>query len=329
MKILEGKMEKDKVSVIVAVYKAEVFLDRCVDSIINQTYKNLEIILVDDGSPDNCPKMCDNYAQTDNRIKVIHKTNGGVSSAWNAGLDNATGEYITFVDSDDWVDGDYVKELYDTLKKHDGDISICCFYTNKDQDIYFDNKNFPRYNYFYPAKDCLSAFLGEKPWSHTVWGKLYKRAIFNNLRYPENIMCAEDMYLICDICKEVNNGIATSDKILYYYTIHGASVSATANEFRFDSIRSARHILTIIESNCKQYKYACKLLFDLYRREIRLFKRNARNDLVVKMNVWLKEDYKKYSKYLKGKEKIRNHIFRYNSPLYELTHKILRKFKRK
>ena len=92
------------ISVIVPIYNVEKYLDKCVDSIINQTYKNLEIILVDDGSPDNCPKMCDDYAKKDSRIKVVHKENGGLSDARNAGMKVATGEYVSFIDSDDWID---------------------------------------------------------------------------------------------------------------------------------------------------------------------------------------------------------------------------------
>ena len=102
---------KGKISVIVPVYKAESYLDRCVESIVNQTYKNLEIILVDDGSPDNSPKMCDDWAKKDERIKVIHKKNGGVSSARNAGINEATGEFVQFVDSDDYIDLSFCEQL--------------------------------------------------------------------------------------------------------------------------------------------------------------------------------------------------------------------------
>lgn len=99
------------ISVIVPIYNVEKYLARCVDSIVNQTYKNLEIILVDDGSPDRCPQMCDDYAEKDSRIKVVHKKNGGLSDARNAGMAVATGEYISFIDSDDWID----LETYDLV----------------------------------------------------------------------------------------------------------------------------------------------------------------------------------------------------------------------
>lgn len=106
-------MNEPLVSVIVPVYKVGKYLDKCVESIVEQTYKNLEIILVDDGSPDNCPAMCDKWAERDSRIKVIHKQNGGVSSARNVGIDAAQGEFIGFVDSDDWLEPD----MYDCLVK--------------------------------------------------------------------------------------------------------------------------------------------------------------------------------------------------------------------
>ena len=113
---LGGKNMK-KVSVIVPVYNVENYLEECVNSILNQTYENLEIILVDDGSTDNCPQICDDWAKKDKRIKVIHKANGGVSSARNVGLDNATGEYIGFVDSDDYIDITMYEKMLKLLKK--------------------------------------------------------------------------------------------------------------------------------------------------------------------------------------------------------------------
>lgn len=113
------------VSVIVPIYNVEPYLKRAVDSIIDQTYSRLEIILVDDGSPDSCGKICDDYAKKDNRIKVIHKANGGLSDARNAGLDIATGDYIAFVDSDDYIAEDFVKTLLAELEKHDADVSMC------------------------------------------------------------------------------------------------------------------------------------------------------------------------------------------------------------
>ena len=117
-------MNKPLISVIVPVYKVERYLDECVESIVNQTYHNLEIVLVDDGSPDNCPQMCDDWAKKDERIRVIHKENGGVSSARNAGLDICTGDYISFIDSDDWIPSNFEEEMLAKAEKLSLDVVI-------------------------------------------------------------------------------------------------------------------------------------------------------------------------------------------------------------
>ena len=123
-------MNEPLVSVIVPVYKVEKYLDKCVESIVGQTYKNLEIILVDDGSPDNCPAMCDKWADRDSRIKVIHKQNGGVSSARNAGIDAVQGEFIGFVDSDDWLEPDMYDCLVKNALEYNADISRCGYFVD-------------------------------------------------------------------------------------------------------------------------------------------------------------------------------------------------------
>ena len=126
-------MNKPLVTVICGIYNGEKYLPDCIDSILNQTYKNLEIILVDDGSTDNCPKICDEYAKKDDRIKVIHKKNGGVSSARNSALKESNGDYYCFVDQDDFLDLDYINYLYNLIEENDADISLV------PQVIYFSN----------------------------------------------------------------------------------------------------------------------------------------------------------------------------------------------
>lgn len=129
---------EELISVIVPVYNVEKYIDKCINSIINQTYKNLEIILVDDGSPDNCGNICDEYSKKDNRIIVIHKENGGVSSARNIGIKNAKGKWITFVDSDDWIENDYVEKLSKIGIQNKAEVVLCGYnriYNNDKQPI--------------------------------------------------------------------------------------------------------------------------------------------------------------------------------------------------
>lgn len=314
-------MEKEKVSIITAVYKAEKFLKRCVDSILSQTYQNIELLLIDDGSPDNCPQMCDEYAKQDSRIKVVHQENGGVSSAWNAGLNHATGDYIAFVDSDDWVEPTYIEKLYETLQQHNADIAICCNDVVDDNTSYAD-KNFLNLATFYPSSECLKVFLAKKRWRHAVWAKLYRKDIFNHLRYPENIKCVEDSYMICDLCRQVKNGIATTDQVLYHYVIQGNSVSRTISEKRFDWVRAKRHILDQLNPHDDVYPYAVQDLFIAYKSTYCLFKRGKRKDLIRELNAWLKEDYKKYVKYMKGMKRLKNFVFRYFRLIFNLGYLI-------
>ena len=204
----------DKISVIVPIYKVEKYLKRCVDSIINQTYKNLEIILVDDGSPDNCGRICDEYAKTDDRIRVIHKENGGLSDARNAGIDIASGEYLSFIDSDDWVDENFINLLYKNIVENDADIAITgitCVYDDKSEDMYI------------PAQGCINniralELLNETGYVYMVvaCNKLYKKKMFDNIRYPKGRI-NEDELVIHKIFYEADKICLLTDKNYYYY----------------------------------------------------------------------------------------------------------------
>ena len=172
------------ISVIVPVYKVEQYLPKCVESILAQTYTNLEILLVDDGSPDNCGAICEEYARKDPRIKVIHKENGGLSSARNAALDIARGEYIGFVDSDDWIQPEMYETLLSGIKKNDADMAYGGRY-----DV--DGNTGEKTIGLCPQKEeCISGMemLGRVfVWDHcdsAAWDKLYHRSLFEQIRYP-------------------------------------------------------------------------------------------------------------------------------------------------
>ena len=124
------KNENPLISIVIPVYKVEKFLGRCVESVVNQTYKNLEIFLIDDGSPDNCPQICDEWAEKESRIKVIHLENAGVANARNTALKQISGDYVGFVDSDDYVEPDMYEKLLDTALKNDADITFCSYQIN-------------------------------------------------------------------------------------------------------------------------------------------------------------------------------------------------------
>ena len=179
----------DKISIIVPVYNVKEYLERCVNSIINQTYSNLEIFLIDDGSTDGSGELCDLFSKKDCRIKVIHKLNGGLSSARNAAIDVMTGEYVTFVDSDDYVDCTYIEKLYALAKKYDVQISVCGekrFTIDEKSDLIFRDSPYVKLKNekVLNPEEGIETFLNQYYFDASAWGKLYLSSLFLNVRYP-------------------------------------------------------------------------------------------------------------------------------------------------
>ena len=202
-----------KISVIVPVYKAEKYLHICVDSILAQTFTNFELILVDDGSPDNSGKLCDEYAAKDNRIKVIHKENGGVSSARQAGIENAVGEYTIHADPDDWVESTMLEELYKKAKEDNADIVIC--------DYWEEFENSQRYILQSPSSTdkyaLISDMLNQKLHG-SCCNKLVRRECYRNVKFPEGLNYSEDLYVNMHF---INNGAKVTylEKAFYHYNL--------------------------------------------------------------------------------------------------------------
>ena len=203
-----------KISVIVPVYKTEGLLDRCVESIVGQTYKNLEIILVDDGSPDNCPAMCDGWAEKDSRIRVIHKENGGVSSARNAALDIATGDYIGFVDSDDWIEPEMYLSLIQKISESGKNIALCSYYAVEISGERYecrcvaDKEVLDKEDYF--------RFIVLGGDGGYIWNRLYRADIVKEVRFDEDIWYSEDLLFNFKTAQK-SNGAAVLDKAEYNY----------------------------------------------------------------------------------------------------------------
>lgn len=225
-------MTEPKISVIVPVYKAEAYLPACIASIRAQTYQNLEIILIDDGSPDSCGALCDGYAAEDPRVRVIHKENGGQSAARNMGLDIATGDYIGFVDADDWIEPTMYEFLYGLLVRHNAQISAC------GARLHFEDGSTSYLNPKYPndslrefsTVEALENVILNKQLTFSLWDKLYARQIFDGLRLSEGKIY-EDMELMPK-CLERAQKVVYSPEPLYQYrqtassTIRGAFTPA-------------------------------------------------------------------------------------------------------
>lgn len=199
------------ISVIVPIYNVEKYLDRCIKSILNQSYKNLDIILIDDGSKDRCSEICDQWERKDNRITVIHKENSGLSDTRNIGIELSHGSYLSFIDSDDYVHKDFIKILYELCKKYDSDISMCGVYeTCEEEDT---TKNIKGGN---EEVKYTKSILSKKDSLYCVaWNKLYKREVFQNVRYPKGKI-HEDVAVIYKLLY-FSNKVAITDIKLYFY----------------------------------------------------------------------------------------------------------------
>ena len=225
-------MLNEKISVIVPVYKVEKYLHKCVDSIISQTYENLEIILVDDGSPDNCPQICDEYAKKDSRIRVIHKENEGISATRNTGIQAAQGEYIGFIDSDDYVAPQMFEKLYNAIKKHDADISICNFYYTDDNGNILDKDDIrlPIKDEYISGNKVLSEkfFMDKRHYWIVPWNKLYRREVLKNVKYPVGKVHEDE-----DVAAHIYHGNMVeciSDRLIYYVQRQGSIMSEKDSE---------------------------------------------------------------------------------------------------
>ena len=244
----------DLISIIVPIYNVEKYLNKCVESIINQTYKNLEIILVDDGSPDNCPAICDEWAKKDNRIKVIHKENGGLSDARNAGLAVATGEYIAFIDSDDYIELDFYNKLYKVIKDTNCDISMCnlrMVYENNN--VFVDN-----YDTFeiteYSTTEAMSALIDDEI-RQVVWNKLYKADIIKNILFDIGKYHEDEFWSYKAI--GAADKIAAIDYTGYYYLQRSGSIMG--NNYSLKR-------LDAVEAKCLRQEYINKHFPDLAQK---------------------------------------------------------------
>lgn len=233
------------ISVIVPVYKVEPYLDKCVQSIVDQTFQNLEIILVDDGSPDNCPAMCDAWAAKDDRIKVIHKENGGLSDARNAGLAVATGDYIAFVDSDDWIDIHYLYHLYRAIQETGAGIAACDIRTVGESDAPVPAAPMEAPIRVCTPEEAIGDILRGEGFRAVAWNKLYRRDYLAGERYPEGKHHEDEFFTYRILAKAET--LAYVDLPLYCYLQRSGSIMHTLTLKRLDALDAYLERLAFLE----------------------------------------------------------------------------------
>lgn len=237
----------DLISVIVPIYKVEAYLDRCISSIVEQTYTNLEIILVDDGSPDNCPAMCDAWAAKDPRIKVIHKENGGLSDARNAGMDIATGDYIGFVDSDDFISCEMYESLLRPLQNKHADIAACGV------KMIFEDGTPPRSltvdsNRILNRNEALAAVIQESWLKQPVWYKLYRAFTIKNIRFPVG-KYHEDVFWTYRAVSQAATVSIIPEPYYFYTQRQGSIMNEKYSMKRLDAIEAKQERLAFVQEN--------------------------------------------------------------------------------
>lgn len=298
--LLAGLKEKNQmnelISVIVPVYNVEKYLARCVESIRKQTYSNLEIILVDDGSPDACPQMCDQFASDDSRIKVIHKPNGGLSDARNAGIEAASGAYIGFVDSDDYIHPQMYMELWKGLKAEEGaDIAVCGV-----KKVFDDGGDIPDHPdnrvRVYSGREAVENIFNASLYLQSVvaWNKLYKRELFDEVRYPAGKL-HEDEFTTYELFYKSDKVVYNTGIYYYYYQRADSIMGERKTTFSSDGLEAYEQMADFFEKKGEthilqliRYRYLC--LLKKYVEELRKTDHPGQADTLWKK---YKEEYRR------------------------------------
>ena len=292
------------ITIVVPVYKVEEYLERCVDSILNQTFTDFELLLVDDGSPDNCGKICDEYAEKDNRIFVIHQKNGGLSAARNTGInwfyEQNRSDYITFVDSDDWLHPEYLKILMNGITENHVKISVCDF---KRVTAEIPNENYNNINF---ELNTPEDFLVNHFWQYNyAWGKLYHKSVFCDVRFPIGKIFEDTFttYKVLHKCEK----IAYTELQLYYYFQNEQGISHSlwkpAELVIFDAMQEQ---MQFYKEKGLQKAYAKEFELFVHHHAYQIVRIKENKNYLKKNKVTLKEIKKTLRKYLRENKEIFN-----------------------
>ena len=256
-------MNNALITVIIPVYNVEKYLERCMASVLEQSYTNLQILLVDDGSTDNCPQLCDSYALQDNRVHVIHKQNGGLSDARNAGLEIASGEYVTFLDSDDWISLNCIEIMYNECCKYKADIAIIDTIETSDtvavKKRYSDGFKLKKE---YTPQEAMYVIFTQRGFNTGVGGKLYKHTLIEQFRFTKGILY-EDIDVLYKIFDKASKIVFSDKAQYYYYQREGSIVHAEFDARHFILLDISSEILKFVDQKYPELHDAavCRSIF--------------------------------------------------------------------
>ncbi|MDR6121913.1 glycosyltransferase involved in cell wall biosynthesis [Bacillus sp. SLBN-46] len=279
---------ENKISIIVPIYKVQECLNKCIDSILNQSFQEFELILVNDGSPDRCGEICEDYAKKDKRVKVIHKVNGGLSSARNTGIDYATGDFIAFVDSDDYINSNMYELLYKKAIETSADIVLCDF------DLVYENENNKDANLVtnldfvhqtFTNIEALEELYGNRNVNFVVaWNKLYRRSLFSDLRYEEGRI-HEDEFIIHKLLYKSSKITYLPIKLYFYFQRNNSITGTTFSLKRLDEVYALRNRVDFfkkVKLQDLQHKAEFKYMESLFvnYRKVKINKLNTPNEFM-------------------------------------------------
>lgn len=324
-------MKNDLISIVVPIYNVEKYLNRCIDSVINQTYKNLEIILVDDGSNDNSGMICDQYAKKDKRIRVIHQDNAGQAAARNLGIELARGKYLAFVDSDDYITLDYIEYLYNLLIKYNADMSICSYRIITNKKIVDAKQDY--FELEYNTSNCLNDMLLSRNLTVSPCMKLYKKDLIKNIKFPVGKICEDN--------GTTYKFIASSKKIIYgnkanynYYRRNGSTMNQSFSPKYFDILEMTDIMSNDLTNNYKDIIDAInfknmEVRFTVLRKIAESNNYNLYRNEVLRIKKELITYYKSINnkQILSLKDKVGYYSLRLSFKIFSLFWKLYRKIK--
>lgn len=301
---------KPKISIIVPVYNVELYINKCINTILNQTFKNFELILIDDGSTDNSGEICDEYLEIDERVRVIHKENTGLSDARNVGINIAKGDYIGFVDSDDTINPKMYEILYNLCQEHNADISTCLIRTidiNKERR---NNKEYTNKVYIYSNKYAIKETYDGGISGYSSCNKLYRSYLFEDIKFPKGRIY-EDASILYKLYMK-SNKVVFIDKALYNYIHREGSITRSRfSKKRFDIIEMYNEKY---EFMCNNYPEMCEKIKSMYYESLR----NIIIDIVIENSTTKNYKYiRDVSRYIRRELK-----YILNNSLVSIQHKI-------
>lgn len=307
----------DLVSIIVPIYKVEKFISKCVNSIVKQTYKNIEILLIDDGSPDKCPEICDSIAEKDSRIKVIHNKNHGLSFTRNYGLEKANGKYICFVDGDDYIENDFVEVLLNLIKKYKTKLACVSFKEVDENEIYQNNNNSYQQSIDFKMsqEQAIKTLFEKNKIKDYVWNKMYEKSLFENIKFPID-RAMEDLGIMYKIFTKTDF-IAFSNQEKYFYVQRKGSILHSLNDQLYnDKFYLANERFYYIKKLYPQleenFQFAFQTCMECYPYLDKNNSRECETTIVV-----ILQEYKKLIKSANWKLKVKYIIYKINKKMFK------------